>query len=326
LMTYYIIRDFLKATNTSMAQKVTVDADFSSVPGDGSQIKLKKGDVLTIESLIESLLIVSANDSAIQLEKMVEDRTGKDFLKLMKNKSIELGLNKTNYINTSGLTVNNNGKKLCNTTTAYETAILAKKIVDDYPDTLKITDKKVYTYKDVVFNNTNKLLLKDKNIDGLKTGYTTEAGYCLASTIAITPRVKENKPFRLIGVTLGSKSDLIRTSTNAKVIKYGEENFENKKIVKKGYIHNIPSEYHKGGLIPSSVGEDVYYLLKNGSKIDLKVSINEGLTGKVKRGDKVGKLFINIDGSSLEEDLIAINDVKRVNIFKRMVLLFKNMF
>ncbi|KMT21630.1 D-alanyl-D-alanine carboxypeptidase family protein [Clostridium cylindrosporum] len=326
LMTYYVIRDYLKKTNTPLSKKITVDADFSIVPEDGTQLRLKKGDVLTIKDLLESLLIMSANDSAIQLEKVVEHSTGQNFLNLMNSKVKELGLNRTNYINTSGLTQESKGKKVYNTTTAYETAVLAKKIIDEYPDTLKITSKRSYTYKNITYPNTNKLLPIVKSVDGLKTGHTTEAGYCLASTEGISGTSNNNKPFRLIAVTLGSNSDTDRTNVNKKLLKYGEVNFENRKVISKKQGFNIKSKYHKGGIIPSSVGDDIYYLLKKNSKVETKATLIKGLKGNIKKGEVVGSLSIKIDGSTVEEDLISTSDIKKVGILKRIGLFFEDLF
>lgn len=326
LMTYYVIRDFIKEKNIPLTEKITVDADFSKVPEDGTQLRLKKGDIITVEDLISSLLIMSANDSAIQLEKMVEESSGKNFLNIMNSKAKEIGLNNTNYINTSGLTEEVNGKKVYNTTTAYETAILSKKIIDDYPDTLKITSKKSFTFGKDTYSNTNKLLGNKNAVDGLKTGFTSEAGYCLASTESVTQTIDGNKPFRLIAVTLGSDTDSNRTNVNSKILSYGEKNFENRKVVKKEDEFNVKSEYHKGGNIPSSVKDDVYYLLSKDSKVETIPSLKDGLKNSIKKGDVIGKLTIKINDITLEEDLYANADIKRISIFKRVAMFFSNLF
>lgn len=326
LMTYYIVRDYIKENNIPLTKKITVDADFSMVPFDGTQLRLQKGDILTLDELLSSLLIMSANDSAIQLEKMVEDASGKKFLDLMNLKAEEIGLGITKYINTSGLTEVNGEEKIYNKTTAYETAVLSKRIIDEYPDTLKITSKKSFTYKGVTFTNTNKLLTYRKNVDGLKTGFTSEAGYCLSSTESIKPKSNEEGEFRLVAVTLGSETEKDRTVVNSKLLKYGEENFENKKLADKEKVVDILSEYHKGGTVQTKVSEDVYYLLKKGSNVEVKSELINKVKSDIKSGDVVGKMTINIEGSTIEEDLIATSDVDRVGIFKRIGLFFKGLF
>ncbi len=326
LMTYYIAMDYLKQNNVPLSKKVIVGGDFSSVPSDGTKVNLEKGDVITIDDLLSSLLILSANDSAIELEKIVEDATGQDFLKLMNKKAKDLGLNNTIYINTSGLTEVKDNKKIFNTTTAYETALLSKKIIDEYPEVLKKTSMKSFTYKNVPYHNTNKLISKNISVDGLKTGFTNEAGYCLASTKSISQTDKNNKPFRLVGVTLGSSEDHIRTDVNLNLLKYGQANFENKKILGKDKVFNIKSEYHKGGSLSGAISDDLYYLMKKSSKIDIKTSIKEDLKKSVKKGDIIGTVTIKIDKVTLTEDLISTKDVKRVGVFKRIELFFKNMF
>lgn len=326
LMTYYIARDYLKSTNTPLTKKITVDADFSMVPPDGTQLKLVKGDVITIQELLASLMIMSANDSAIELEKMIEEATKKNFIDIMNTKAKEIGLTKTTYINPSGLSERTDKEAKYNTTTAYETAILAKKIIDDYPDTLKITSQKSFKFKDVVYPSTNKLLEVKPNVDGLKTGYTTEAGYCIAVTESIKKTSNDIKPFRVVAVTLGSDTNENRTAVNTKLLNYAEQNFENKKIVKKETNYNLTSKYHKGGVIPAHIKDDVYYLVNKKDKVEVKALIKDKLKNSVKKGDIVGKLQIKVNNVTMEEDLIATKDVKKVNIFKRIGLFFQELF
>ena len=326
LMTYYITMDYLKENKVPLSKKVIVGGDFSKVPSDGTKANLEKGDVITIDDLLSSLLILSANDSAIELEKIVEDATGQNFLKLMNEKAKELGLNNTVYINTSGLTETKDNKKVFNTTTAYETALLSKKIIDEYPEVLKKTSMKSFTYKDVSYHSTNKLIFKNTSVDGLKTGFTNEAGYCLASTKSVPQTSEDNKPFRLIGVTLGSSEDNIRTNLNLDLLNYGQANFENKKVLGKEKIFDIKSEYYKGGKISGSISDDLYYLMKKSNKIEINPQIKEGLKKNIKKGDVIGTVTIKIDKITLTEDLMATKDFKRVGAFKRIELFFKNMF
>lgn len=326
LMTYYIIRDYIKEKKIPLTKEVKVDADFSPVPNDGSRINLKAGDTITIGELIDSLLIVSANDSAIQLEKMLEDDTKGSFLDIMNAKARSIGLNKTSYINTSGLTEGEKDKEKYNTTTAYEIALLSKKIIDDYPDTLKITSKKEFKYKNNTYPNTNKIMLASNTVDGLKTGFTDKAGYCISSTEPVKKGNDKASAFRLIAVTLGSKSEDVRTKVNSDLLKYGRENFENKKLVNKDEVINLVSDYHKDGKIPTKAKDDTYILLQKDIEIKKKPELIGDLKQNIKKGDVVGRLTIKVGDSTIEEDLIATENVNKVNIFKRIGLFFRDLF
>lgn len=326
LMTYYIVRDYMKEKKVPMDKEVKVDADFSMIPSDGTKINLKSGDIISIKDLLESLLIVSANDSAVQLEKVIEDETGSDFLSIMNTKARSIGLNKTVYINASGLSEGSKEDRNYNKTTAYEVAILSKKIIDDYPDTLKMTSKKSFTYKKTTYPNTNIVLANNKNVDGLKTGHTNEAGYCLSSTEAIKESGKGNKAFRLIAVTLGSDTENNRVKINEKLLSYGKENYENKKIINKEETIELQSEYHKKGKIPSKVKDDVYFLLNKSDKIEKKSILVEDLKHDIKKGEIVGTLIVKIGEATVEEDLIATEDVDKVNIFKRIAIFLRELF
>lgn len=323
LMTYLVVMDSLKAASIPLNTKIVVNLDLSVIPSDGSKLNLKNGDQITLNQLIESLLIISANDSAIILEDFVSKITKKDFITLMNDKSKEIGLNKTKFVNTSGLTEKD---KTFNTTTAYEIAILSKKIIDNYPQTLKITSKKSFTYNGLTYPATNKLLSKNIGVDGLKTGFTNEAGYCLASTVEIKPVAKDEKPYRVIAVSLGSKSEDERFNASLSLINYAKSNFAKKRIINKASIYNLESEYHVGGVIKASPSREEYQLINKKSPIESKVMIMEDLKGNIKKGDTVGKIIVTYDKTSTEADLIATEDVRRVSVFKRIGLFFKNLF
>ncbi|MEF9952279.1 MAG: D-alanyl-D-alanine carboxypeptidase family protein [Clostridium sp.] len=323
LMTYLVVMDTLKSSSIPLNKKVVVDIDLSVIPADGSKINLKKGDTLTINQLIESLLIVSANDSALVLEKMVSDITKKDFINLMNEKAKELGLNKTNFINTSGLTEKDKGY---NTTTAYEIAILSKDIIDSYPETLKITSKKSFTFNGVTYPSTNKLLSKGIGVDGMKTGFTNEAGYCLSSTVNIKASKKDEKPFRVIAVTLGSPSEEKRTQGQLALLNSAMNNYWNKRIINKEETFKMESKYHVGGVIEAVPSKDEFRLINKKTKVETKTTLKEKIRGKVKKGDKVGTVTAYFDNTSVEADLIAKEDVKGVNVFKRIQLFFEDLF
>jgi serine-type D-Ala-D-Ala carboxypeptidase (penicillin-binding protein 5/6) len=327
VMTYYVIKDFFSQSKVNYSDKVKVNINQSSIPSDGSRINLKNGDEITIRDLVDSMLIVSANDSALQLENMYDEKTKSNILNDMNTKAKELGLKNTYYINTSGLTEEVNGT-IFNKTTAYETAILSMKLINEYPETLDITSKKDYVYKGLRYENTNKLLKSKQLVDGLKTGHTDEAGYCLVSTEDLTKSNGNGKPLRLIAVILGSETQADRTKESIKLLEYGEKNFSNEIVIKKDSKFQMKSEYYKAGYIEGTVLEDVYMLKKKDEKIIEKIEFNNDLPSNIKKGDVIGKVVINnSEGNSVKSyDLYASKDFKSASIFKKFILLIRQIF
>jgi D-alanyl-D-alanine carboxypeptidase (penicillin-binding protein 5/6) len=326
LMTYYILMDFFKENLISQNDKVKVYIEPNSIPSDGSQLKLKNGDELTVKQLVESMLIVSANDSAVQLERMYNNEADNDIVKAMNDKAKKLGMNKTKFINTSGLTEKTNGIRY-NYTTAYETALLSMNLIKDYPNTLKITSQKTFTYKGLKFENTNKLLKIKPEVDGLKTGHTNEAGYCLVSTEDITKTNGNGKPFRLLAVVLGAKTEEGRIKDSLKLLKYGEENFVNEKVIEKEYKFTLNSELYKDGKISGSVKDDVYLIKRKDSYFTKEVKFNEKLPSNIKKEDKIGKVIIknSLDNEVYQYDIFADKDYKSISIIKRLLLFLKHL-
>jgi D-alanyl-D-alanine carboxypeptidase (penicillin-binding protein 5/6) len=214
LMTYYVIKDYLKNRNISEDTIIKIDTNNFITQNDASGIGLKKGQKISISDLITSMLVVSANDSAMALENFYKSGGG-SFVDAMNKKASELGLKNTNFVNPTGLTLSSKTHRL-NTTSAYDIAILSKNIIRDYPEILKITNMSSIIINGKTYINTNGTLKYNSNIDGLKTGYTKEAGYCLAATENIkgnrfTTNISHNSiitdDMRLISVVFGCETE-----------------------------------------------------------------------------------------------------------------------
>ncbi|MEF9951954.1 MAG: D-alanyl-D-alanine carboxypeptidase family protein [Clostridium sp.] len=231
VMTYLVFREFVEDKKLSTSTKVRINISETPASLEGGGIGLKKGNTITIRELYETLLIKSANDSALVIGDYYKSQTKKDIVSEMNKKAKSLGLSNTSFINPHGLTDKRNPKKLrYNKTTPYETAKLVDYIIKKYPDSIGITSKKTCNYGGKTYKSTNILLTQRPGVDGFKTGYTTVAGYCMVSTEDLTLTNGNGQAFRLVAVVLGTQSSSVRAKECGELLEYGKQNFMNNRF------------------------------------------------------------------------------------------------
>ena len=318
LMTYLVFKDYMKENNISY-NNIIITKKWN-LPDDGSKLGFEDGQKLTIKQLLNSLLILSANDSALELQSIYES-SGKSFIEAMNKKAENLGLSNSKYYNSTGLS-DDNGIIPDNHTTVYETSKLAIDILNEYPETINITTNRKYIYNGKTYYSTNPVLKFKNKADGLKTGHTDNAGYCLIAT----EKVGDTKPFRVISIVFGCKTNKDRIDDSLKLLKYAEDNFENEKIVSHDKVFNFKNEYYKGGNIKAVTSNDIYIFKGKNEKINEAVELNK-LNGKIKKNDVVGKLILKntADGKTIEQNLYAISDFKEVSVFQRIFIFLKHL-
>ena len=230
LMTYTVVMDEIEKGNISMRDRVVIDKETEEI--SGSTFDLKEGEKFSVKTLLESALIVSANDSCVALAKYTAGDVS-NFVNKMNEKAKEIGLKNTNYLNPSGLPE----KYGQNTMSVRDIFKLSRYILEEYPEVLKITKKPRMSMgiglnikdREFINKNTNPLLKEIDGVDGLKTGFTNEAGYCLVSTISVkgSPECEDS---RLIGIVMGTESEERRNEISKNLLDYGISNYENKEI------------------------------------------------------------------------------------------------
>lgn len=319
LMTYLVFKDYMKDKNMSYNNIITTK--IWNLTEDGSKLGFEGGQKLTIKQLLNSLLILSANDSAEELQSIYES-SGKSFIDAMNQKAGSLGLINSKYYNSTGLS-DDNGIIPDNHTTVYETSKLAIDILKEYPETINITSNRKYIYNGKTYYSTNPILQFKKNADGLKTGHTDNAGYCLAAT----EKIGDVKPFRVIAVVFGCKTNKDRINDSLKLLKYAEDNFESSKIVSSDKVYDFDSEYYKGGHIKAVTLNDVYIFKGKNDKINVSANFNK-IEGKIKKNDIIGKLIIKnmTDGKTVEQYLYAESDFQQVPVLQRILIYLKHLF
>lgn len=305
IMTLLLIMEKIDQGKIKLTDEVTISENASNM--GGSQVFLQPGEVIKVEDLIKSICISSANDSAVAMAEYVGGSVEK-FVDMMNKKAKELDLKNTNFVNVHGL--DDDSHYSC----PYDMAIMARELIK-HENILKYTSTYEEYFKkndgsSVWMVNTNKLIRHYKGLDGLKTGFTDTAGYCLTAT------AKRNG-MRLISVVMGSDTSENRSKSTVELMDYGFNNYKLNTIYNKNIklgkvkVLNGKKDYVDLKLVSDVV--DLTTILEE-SKYDYKMNIDE-IEAPVNVGDVVGKLTLFKDGKKIDTfDITVKESIKKANI------------
>ena len=318
MMTSYIIGQELKSGNLKLTDKVTISNNaWSKNFPDSSKMFIEIGKEVTVEDLNRGIIIQSGNDACVA---MAEHIAGSEpaFADLMNSWALQLGMNDTHFVNSHGLHADGHH------TTAKDMAILAKAIITDVPNEYKIYSEKSFKYNGIVQYNRNGLLWdKSLNVDGMKTGHTSAAGYSLVSSAT-------KDGMRLISVVMGTRSDDARKVESKKLLNWGFRFFET--ITPYKANDQLASERIWMGTqanIRLGVPVDTPLTLPRNQSQNLKADfvINNELRAPIQKGDKVGQVNYTLaDEPIATYDLIALETVEEGGIFSRVIDYIKLLF
>jgi D-alanyl-D-alanine carboxypeptidase (penicillin-binding protein 5/6) len=287
---------------------------------EGSRMYVREGTQVPVIDLLRGEIVQSGNDATVALAEYIGG-TEDAFVDLMNKRAKELGMNNTHYQNAAGLPAEGHF------TTARDLATLARAVIYNHPQHYPLYAEKEFKYNNIRQPNRNRLLFLDPTVDGLKTGHTEEAGYCLVASSK-----RENT--RLIAVVLGTKSDNARASETQKLLAYGFRYFETVDLYKANT--EITKSRVWSGKSPEVVlglAKDVRMSLPRGRINDIKanVHVNETITAPIAAGQELGKLTIELDGKVINtQPLIAMQPVEEASFFARMwdkvKLFFRGLF
>jgi serine-type D-Ala-D-Ala carboxypeptidase (penicillin-binding protein 5/6) len=285
----------------------------------GSQIFLAANTRVKFKDLLKAITIASANDACVAVAEAISG-TESNFVNKMNEKAKYLGMINTHFVNTTGLP-SENGEHY---STARDISIMSRELTK-YPDILKWAsiwlDYIKLPGREAMLVNTNKLIKSYQGMNGLKTGYTDEAGFCLNAT------AHRNEMF-LISVIMKADSEKRREEATAKLLDYGFNAFKKKKVLNKGdKVHNIEVPDGTKTLTEAEVAADLNIMVQKGRENDLNKSVvlNELVDAPIKKGDILGKEVVTLDGKKLGEvNLIAIEDIEKAGFFTRLWRLFIN--
>ena len=311
LMTVYMIFEKLADGTLSLDDEFKVSENAwrkGGAASGGSTMFLPVNASVRVEDLIKGIIIQSGNDACITAAENISG-SEEDFAKEMNKKAAEIGLNNSHFANATGLPHPDHHMSV------EDLARLAQLIISKYSQFYHLFSQKEFTYHNIKQGNRNPLLYSMPYADGLKTGHTEEAGFCLAGSAKKGGR-------RLISVMTGLKSNKERSEEAEKIMSWGFREFDNYTILKKGTkIADVPVWYGNKNTVPMVVSEDVIRTLKKSKTDELKLTADydRPVRAPVAAGQKLGVIKAEIPGSGMVEiPLVAAEDVGKIGWFGRI--------
>ena len=311
LMTSYVIFKRLKEGFISLDEEVKISEKAWRTGGSRSFIEV--GKMIKLEDLLQGMIIQSGNDASVALAEHVAGSEG-TFVLFMNDYALQIGMNNSNFENASGLPHDNQY------TTAKDMALLSSAMIREFPDYYKWYSQKEFTYNNITQTNRNKLLFTDSTVDGLKTGWTEKAGYCLVTSA-------NRLGMRLITVVLGSDSPTVRIAETEKLLDYGFRFFETQSV--NDISHQVSVYKSKKASLKVGVSDESYLTLpRNQFKyITQTINLEGDLIAPISGGDVVGVLEISFSNENIATlPLIALEDAAEAGFFSKIVDTIKLLF
>ena len=315
IMTSIIAFDLIKSGDLSMDEKFIISEKAWRLSTSGySSMFIMVGDEVSVENLLKGIIIASGNDACIALAEGIAG-TEEEFAILMTAKAKELGMDNTNFSNSSGINHPDNNS------TVRDIMIMSRYLIKEHPEFYKMFAEKEFTWDrtggdPITQGNRNPLLYKNLGADGIKTGYLAVEKYSLASSI-------ERNGRRLIAVGSGFNSKNARSKESTKMLTYGLTNFDLVKITEANKpFQKIEVWLGKEDTVDVYTNEDIYKTIKKAKKKLLKVSVNyDGpVEAPINKDQKVATLKVVYDQELVGEyDLLALKEIKKVNFFSRLL-------
>jgi len=315
IMTAIIVFDLIKSGDLDLNDKFIISEKAWRLSTAGySSMFIMVGDEVSVENLLRGIIVASGNDACVAIAEGVAG-TEEEFAILMTAKAREIGMDNTNFANSSGINDTENYS------TVRDILIMSKYLINKHPEFYKWFSEKEFTWDrtggdPITQGNRNPLLYKNLGADGIKTGYLAVEKYSLASSIIRNGR-------RLIAVGSGFNSKNSRSRESSKLLTYGLTNYDLVNIAKSEKpIQKIDVWLGKKNSVEVYVNQDIYKTIKKAKKKLLKVSVNyEGpIEAPINKGDKVAILKVVYDNELVGEyDLLASQEVKKVNFFTRLL-------
>ena len=306
MMTSYLATHELALGNLNEQDQVPVSVKAWKM--GGSKMFIREGRDVALIDLIKGVIIQSGNDASIAVSEYVAGSEDA-FVDLMNRHAQRMGMVNTQFQNATGWPAKNHFSS------AHDMAVLARAIVNDHPEYYSLYKEKYFEFNKIRQPNRNKLLWRDPSVDGLKTGHTEEAGFCLTASA-------ERNGMRLIAVVMGTKSENARATETQKLLTYGFRYFETHRLYEAAAsIKTLPVWYGEETQFDVGLNEDLYITIARGAKEQLQVETltNEFIEAPLKTGESQGSLTIRLDDKVLaERPLVALTNVTEAGFFSRL--------
>lgn len=306
IMSVYVVLREISNGHLHLDDMVTISQKAWETPG--SRMFVEVGNQVKVEDLLKGVIIQSGNDASVALaEHIAGDET--TFADMMNQHAERLGMKNSHFQDSNGLPIDNHY------TTARDLAILTQALIKEFPEYYRWFSQKEFTFNNIVQHNRNQLLSRDETVDGVKTGFTDAAGYCLVASA-----LRNN--MRLIAVVMGASSPNARANENQNLLNYGFRFFEAHKLYS-GKTALTEARIWKGDTKNLQLGlaEDLYVTIPRRHYNDLKavITIDKKITAPVKEGTKLGSVNVTLkDEVVANKDLIALKSVEQGNIIQRI--------
>jgi serine-type D-Ala-D-Ala carboxypeptidase (penicillin-binding protein 5/6) len=305
LMTAYLTFRALREKELLPSQTVNVSERAWRV--DGSRMFIEPKKAVSVDELLRGMIVQSGNDASVALAETVAGSEDA-FVEQMNREAARLGMKNTHYMNATGLP---NPQQA---STAADLALIALAIIRDFPEYYPLYSIKEYRYNNITQPNRNRLLWTDSYVDGMKTGFTDAAGYCLIAAAKRGPR-------RLIAVVLGASSDAARATEAQKLLNYGFQFFDTVQLYQNGRpVSTLRVWKGAADTVPAGFVADQYVTLPKGQaqKLQLTLEAVEPLIAPVVKDQRVGVVKVTLDGKPVATfGLLALADVPPASLFGR---------
>ncbi len=318
LMTAYIAEYELAKGNISFNDQVTISEKAWRM--EGSRMFIREGTQVRLEDLMRGIIIQSGNDASVAVSEHIAGGEAA-FADLMNQHAKLLGMNNSHFVNSTGFPAEGHYSS------AYDIALLSRATIVHFPENYKMYSEKYFTYNDIRQPNRNKLLWRDKTVDGLKTGHTDAAGYCLAASAV-------RNGTRLIAVVMGTNSDEARASETQKLLNYGFRYYETRKLYSAGQVLSDARVWGgEADTVKVGFANDVLVTMprQNADSIPASLELAPEIEAPIAAGDVLGKIIVGTaDNVLLEREVVALEPVAEGGFFKRLFdkvkLFFMNLF
>ena len=323
LMTYLLVKESIDEGKLSLDQEVTVDEEAAKFHSwEYSYLGLDEGEVYTIEELLQGLMVVSGNDCAYQLAITVCDSES-EFARLMNMKAGELGLDSQVYYNASGVQTESGNQ---NSSSAKDLFTLSKYIIEKYPEVLeyskvrKIEDQR----RDIDVASTIPLVGDIPGVDGLKTGSTEEAGYCLVSTVDMK-EIDSKDDFRTIAVLLGADQKDTRNKAMSDLIYYVSRYYDKVKILDTNVAYDsLKVNTAKQGYVDLYPNQNIEMIVKTGDVPAVRTKLQQDIKAPIKSGQVLGDANVSYEDKEYDVSLISQSNLEEASLFSRIVRAFED--
>ena len=314
LMTAYLVDKAIADGDIALDEMVTISEKAWRMKGSKMFVEVNKQ--VSVEDLLKGLIIQSGNDASVALAEHIAGSESA-FAGYMNHQAKLLGMSNTNFVNSTGWPHENHYSS------ARDIAILTAAVIREFPESYRYYKEREFTFNKIRQFNRNRLLWRDESVDGVKTGHTEAAGYCLVASA-------QRGDMRLISVVLGSESDKSRTQSSQSLLNYGFRFYETHKLYRAEEILKTARVwYGEQEQIAMGVGKDIHITIPRGRYRDLDASmeIDSEISAPVARGQQLGQVNIRLDDETLlSEDIVAMQAVAEGSFFTRAMDSIKLMF